>query len=756
MTSSTVNDYVIEQTSSPSKDNTSPVPSDPVEVNGDYSSGDDSDDDDTERISIDHDLLLKTHQRAKKMDDPNSQLLAKSVFSGLLCFATGLCVSLIGPTLPDLQYLTGAYSLSQTLIVVSASSVGIISGILAGDCLFRWLSPRKVLSFSLTASGFLLTFIPYCNGLNKCCTLMILQGIFLGLVEKGVFSMFHSWRSQRFMLTILYFSFAFGSSLSPFIASQFVYHQRQIDAANLTSMATLKPSLSSRVSVVRRSAEAFLSATSLPHNGSDIGQPFGDANHSTVIPCYNDNCTTMIAATTKKITKPKVADGAALSAETSYANRKMTALKLSEQKTKNLVPKEPENNKTGEAKNHVKYETANETFTKPENLTANNITSVMSPTAASAVTTTYASTTTTISVTLTTSQSSLTSSVIPTTVARTASQASSSISSGTISFEFSSSSLAPVTHDHSVLEKLHYRLWAFVMWAVSRFNNAYMSYMVVSLLTVALAFLTFTICCCKGLGLNAGQPTGDLVLSGLEFTQFRAHQCTLVFIVLLAMFVSGIEALASSLLTVYTIVGLGDSQYTGAVLTGTFFLSVAAARLLLIPLIKYSTRIIAVNLALLLVFAGVLVFSAELMSFWLEVTAVGLVIGSLLPNIFCWLHDQVALVPCFTTVWLISCHVGWLVAPVSVITVMESHSFRDLKLAILVLALLACLSFIALNRIAKQSSRLSLARHLAFEMNGNANQFLSEFSLSDKLDDIFNDHDEFLYFDRARDLKIVH
>lgn len=128
----------------------------------------------------------------------------------------GLCISVIGPTLPDLMSQTNEKFVSDTVLVVSSNALGSIVGLILGKnylpiticlcfidscCIYsiydklktcvlgvlclKTVNSFSVISLTLFFCSLVTLVIPFCKTLAAAVLVYFLQGVCLGLLLKG-------------------------------------------------------------------------------------------------------------------------------------------------------------------------------------------------------------------------------------------------------------------------------------------------------------------------------------------------------------------------------------------------------------------------------------------------------------------------------------------------------------------------------------------------------------------------------------------
>lgn len=138
----------------------------------------------------------------------------------------GLNVGLFGPTLLDLQIITGC-SLEQASFFFNGTTIGYLTASIVVGIIFERLN--KLLSMfipSLLLSGVVLA-IPWCSVYEVMVAIHVLKGFFMGLIDGvGNALLLHLLSVEvKTYMQILHFMFAFGGIISPLISAPFLSKQ---------------------------------------------------------------------------------------------------------------------------------------------------------------------------------------------------------------------------------------------------------------------------------------------------------------------------------------------------------------------------------------------------------------------------------------------------------------------------------------------------------------------------------------------------
>lgn len=138
-------------------------------------------------------------------------------------FGLGLCVSIPGPTLLDLQRIVGTDSEHITFIYISRSSGYLFGSFIAGILLDRFRKQLIIVINSLLIAISIVT-IPWWNGLLPLIMNFLINGIALGALDTGanVYCL-DIWKKETGpYLQTLHFFFGLGAFVAPLIAEPFL------------------------------------------------------------------------------------------------------------------------------------------------------------------------------------------------------------------------------------------------------------------------------------------------------------------------------------------------------------------------------------------------------------------------------------------------------------------------------------------------------------------------------------------------------
>ncbi|KAK7099317.1 sodium-dependent glucose transporter 1-like isoform X2 [Littorina saxatilis] len=150
----------------------------------------------------------------------------KTLALSLAFFALGLCVSIPGATLLDLEERTHTTT-EHISFIFTGRSLGYLLGSVVGGVLFVYFDQQILLFYTLVLTGMATIAVPWCTALVALASMIAVQGLALGVLDTGG-NMFciKIWnKSSAPYLQALHFSFAVGAFLAPLLARPFLVGQ---------------------------------------------------------------------------------------------------------------------------------------------------------------------------------------------------------------------------------------------------------------------------------------------------------------------------------------------------------------------------------------------------------------------------------------------------------------------------------------------------------------------------------------------------
>ena len=99
--------------------------------------------------------------------------------------AQGLCISIPGATLPDLEERTNS-STERIALIFTARSMGYLLGSIVGGLLFDYFDQQILLFYTLVLTGIATIAVPWCTALVALACMIAVQGLALGVLDTGL------------------------------------------------------------------------------------------------------------------------------------------------------------------------------------------------------------------------------------------------------------------------------------------------------------------------------------------------------------------------------------------------------------------------------------------------------------------------------------------------------------------------------------------------------------------------------------------
>ena len=155
-------------------------------------------------------------------------------------FSLGLCVAVIGPTMPTLAYNLQVH-ISTLSFIVPARAAGYLLGSIVSGLIYEKFDSNLLIFFSVftTACGTLV--IPFFNHVVLIAIAMCIVGVTMGFLDTaGNVMCLQTWGDNSGpYLQSLHFSFAIGTTVAPLVAFPFIM---KVDDDNMNSMANTETS----------------------------------------------------------------------------------------------------------------------------------------------------------------------------------------------------------------------------------------------------------------------------------------------------------------------------------------------------------------------------------------------------------------------------------------------------------------------------------------------------------------------------------
>ncbi|OUC43518.1 ubiquitin family protein [Trichinella nativa] len=692
-------------------DEDSPIPGDPF---------DSSDDDDIEAGSGGKVLLKSLHENKHKARElPNGaggqlQTWSRLTYLCLSSFILGCMVSIIGPTVPILLRQNNGPSFSMGFSVVSASAAGSVAGILSGMYCLTVSAVMLVTPISIMLCGFIAVVLPQCDHWLNCIFLFFAQGFFLGIIDRGRFSLFlEDWNKQFRLISLIYMCFSVGGAV-PLLIYALNVSESPSTAADFTTSAITKRSLS---------------------NDSSLGNgTFGKV--------VNESVASWTSVGPAPV-KPKFVDSAGLKIDETYAARKEKELKHIELNAKAKEKMQTQSTVTEPANRTSEFNsTTNDIKLPNEQITEKLLNN--------SETTTIATVTTLLSTLTTTTPP-------PTTTTPYASTLTSEVISTASWSETTIETMSTVLPD----EVISVRDVVVKIVENDRLELAYHTAAGMGFFVLAILMAVYCASCrmCSG---SAGVGGPPMIMVSCENAGSVYQLKTLTVGLLFVLFIAGVEWTLATITVSYLLVEHQRSLSDSVALCAVCWCLSCGSRLVSLCC-SFSRHLLGVCLVISALLSGVLALSRSYSAVAVLLCAYAVSVGPLLPATFHWFNQQAGLPAQLVTVWLLAINLSRALVPLAVGALVEI-GMRNFQTALLFMTSLSLLLFIPLEKWTKQSKHYSDALSVSMSRRGRHNfsnrrdhyytSFKANRATADRLstngnnnsDDDVTDDDEILHF----------
>ncbi|BFY96962.1 hypothetical protein BsWGS_00002 [Bradybaena similaris] len=160
-------------------------------------------------------------------------------------FSLGLVVAQAGPTLLDLEIITGEDKVMGSIYLTSMSG-GYLLGSFASGAIHGKVDNNIVMAAATVMGGVLTIATPYCSDFVAMLCTRVITGIFLGAIDcTSNAEHMHIWGIEgQGLLQFAHFSFAIGGVVSPAFSAPFLAEkENKTKASELVLNVTLSPSI---------------------------------------------------------------------------------------------------------------------------------------------------------------------------------------------------------------------------------------------------------------------------------------------------------------------------------------------------------------------------------------------------------------------------------------------------------------------------------------------------------------------------------
>lgn len=207
------------------------------------------DDDDFEEDTLFDQAGLLTNKIKKSPDIHNvhSTMRITPMKTFALClafFGLGISLSILEPTLLDLQYLSQA-DFQQIFYTISGRAVGSIIGLILGMFLFDRYNRQFLLFLSMLAMTVFLGVMPWCSNLVAYVLIMVILGALMQLLYAGgnVLCLDLWGRQSGPFLQAIHFSLSVGLFIAPLLSTTITAGKAGLTMSGMPDRVTLNNSL---------------------------------------------------------------------------------------------------------------------------------------------------------------------------------------------------------------------------------------------------------------------------------------------------------------------------------------------------------------------------------------------------------------------------------------------------------------------------------------------------------------------------------
>lgn len=208
------------------------------------------DDDDFEEDTLFDQAGLLTNKIKKSPDIHNvhsttMRITPMKTFALCLAFfGLGISISILEPTLLDLQYLAQV-DFQQIFYTVSGRAVGSIIGLILGMVLFDRYNRQFLLFLSMLAMTVLLAIMPWCSNLVAYVLIMVVLGALMQLLYAGgnVLCLDLWGRQSGPFLQAIHFSLSVGLFIAPLLSTTITAGKAGISVSEMPERVILNNSL---------------------------------------------------------------------------------------------------------------------------------------------------------------------------------------------------------------------------------------------------------------------------------------------------------------------------------------------------------------------------------------------------------------------------------------------------------------------------------------------------------------------------------
>ena len=147
----------------------------------------------------------------------------KTFSLSLACLSLGLCIAVIGPTIPTLAYNLQVHIKSLSFILLSRAA-GYLFGSIVGGIIYGKFDPHLMIFLALVLTAVGTVIIPYLNLVVYVAIAISTVGVSMGFLDTaGNVMCLQIWGEKAApFLQAFHFSFALGTTMAPLLAMPFI------------------------------------------------------------------------------------------------------------------------------------------------------------------------------------------------------------------------------------------------------------------------------------------------------------------------------------------------------------------------------------------------------------------------------------------------------------------------------------------------------------------------------------------------------
>ncbi|XP_074660196.1 sodium-dependent glucose transporter 1-like [Tubulanus polymorphus] len=711
---------------------------------------DDDDDDDSDDEAYDRMQLLGSNSVRPNLKKDGTCL--KVVQTIILCLSfcgMGLVIALPGPTMLDLQEITGADT-EKTMRIFTGRSIGYLLGSIVGGLLFDHLNKFFLIALSLLFSAFATASAPWCENLWLMICMFSIVGFTMGFLDTGgnVLCIGLWGRSSAPFLQALHFAFGMGAFVAPLIAEPFLSSTNSTALVNFTDASADKLHQTGHISNVP--------------NGDSISAAAGSARSR-----KNEDIAFLLDRSIRSIEKLVNGDNKTSSTRRSSPTNLTSALPPPPPTAQ--LPKKPDTNgkhlssegkvaagqniKAAFVKNTLKKlndkikNVAPETATQKSTSTSENVTNNATGSGSNATISNPGTTTMKITTVKTTTQTTTTTPTpaVPTTARQTVAKSSATqpTRTGTVTDNpavRSTISIAATTTKTPLepgfeltLHNIEEKVVKAVHYFKERISKVKFAYLIVSLFLFVVGVL-FCVVCCFDRRRVSSQYHPELHGRAQKATGFKVQLMILLCFFLLCYV--GMEVTYGGLVMTFAVDYLRWTKREGSYLTSVFWGSFAATRGLCIFVARYlrPAVMLIIDLCITVVTLLVMLFMVQSysVSMWIGTAMLGVGMASIFPTGIAWAERYINVTSKVAAWFVMAAALGEMALPVLTGFLFEKKTPMFLVYVPFAASLACCVAYIIMQNLASNhGEKYSLLTHVPVHNDDDDVEDATVFELND-------------------------